>query len=299
VILVLGGTGRLGRETVKLLSTSGMHKIRVLVRDLAKATAFTGTGVEIVTGEMTEPDSLAQAMRNVERVFTIPPNVRDQAEMESRIYQAARRAGVSYIVKVSTVKADVNSPCYFFQQHAIAEERLKASGVAFTVLRCNSFMQNLLWFANEIKSKSRFSLPMGTAKTAPVDMRDVAAVASAILTGEAHHKTTYNISGPEKLSFAEIAQRLSTATGKRIEYRDTTAAEFLNMLLRSGIPGWYAEAVTASWTVARQGEPIVTDVVSALAKKPPTTFEQFACHYADKFKPQKSTKGTNDKNSKT
>ena len=75
---------------------------------------------------------------------------------------------------------------------------------------------------------------MGVAKTAPVDIRDVAAVASAILTGEAHHGATYNISGPEKLSFADIAQRLSAATGKRIEYRDIAPAEFLNMLIQSG-----------------------------------------------------------------
>jgi uncharacterized protein YbjT (DUF2867 family) len=242
----------------------------VLGRDLAKA-------------------ELAQAMHDVERVFTIPPNVRDQAEMESRIYQAAREAGVCYIVKLSTVKSNINSPCYFFKQHAIAEESLKDSGVQFTILRCNSFMQNLLWFAKEIKSKSTFSLPMGVAKTAPVDIRDVAAVASAILTSEAHHGATYNITGPEKLSFAEIARRLSAATGKQIEYRDVAPAEFLNMLLQAEIPGWYAEAVTAAWTIARQDEPIVTDVVSTLAKKSPITFAQFARDYATQFKPQKST----------
>ena len=281
MILVLGGTGRLGRETVKLLSTSGTHKVRVLVRDPAKAAAF--AGVEIVTGEMTDANSLAQAMRGVKRVFTIPPNIRDQAEMESLIYRAACRAAVSHIVKLSTVKADVNSPCHFFRQHAIAEESLKTSGVAFTILRCNSFMQNLLWFAEEIKSKNRFSLPMGVAKTAPVDVRDVAAVASAILTGETRYDASYNISGPEKLSFVEIAHRLSAVIGKRIEYRDVAPAQFLKMLLRSGIPGWYAEAVTASWTVARQGEPLVTDSVSVLAKKSPITFEQFARDYADKF----------------
>ncbi|HEY3581067.1 MAG TPA: SDR family oxidoreductase [Pyrinomonadaceae bacterium] len=284
VILVLGGTSRVGRETVKLLAASGRQKVRVLVRDRAKAAAFSGAGVEVVTGEMTDPASLAQALRNVERVFTIPPNVRDQAEMESRIYHAAQRAGVSHIVKLSTVKAALSSPCYFFQQHALAEQSLKDSDVAFTILRCNSFMQNLLWFAAEIKTKSSFSLPMGTAKTAPLDIRDVAAVASAILhKGEAHYGTTYNISGPEKLSFAKIAQILSAATGKQVEYRDIDPAEFLQMLLRTEIPAWYAEAVTASWSVARAGEPIVTSVVAELTKKPPLTFAQFARDYAEQF----------------
>ena len=287
MILVIGGTGRLGRETVKLLAASGRQKVRVLVRDHAKATAFTATGVDVVTGEITDADSLAQALRDVERVFTIPPNVREQAEIESRIYRAAQHAGVNHIVKLSTVKADPNSRCYFFQQHALAEQSLKDSGVAFTILRSNSFMQNLFWFAPEIKTKGSFSLPMGVAKTAPVDIRDVAAVASTILStiprGDAHHGATYNITGPEKLSFAEIAQRLSAATGKQIQYRDVDPAAFLQMLLRAEIPGWYAEAVTASWTAAGASEPVVTNVIAELTNKPPLTFAQFARDYADAF----------------
>jgi uncharacterized protein YbjT (DUF2867 family) len=283
VILVLGGTGRLGRETVKLLAASGRQKVRVLVRDRAKAAGFGGAGVEIVNGEMADAASLAQALRDVERVFTIPPNVRDQAEMESRIYRAARRAGISHIVKLSTMKADPKSPCHFFQQHALAEQSLEKSGVPFTILRCNSFMQNLLWFAAEIRTKGSFSLPMGGAKTAPVDIRDVAAVASTILNGEAPQSKTYNITGPEKLSFVEIAQKLSAAAGKQIEYRDVEPTEFLQMLLRAEIPRWYAEAVTASWSVARAGEPIITDVVTEFTKKRPLTFAQFARDYADSF----------------
>ena len=294
MILVLGGTGRVGRETVKLLATSGTQKVRVLVRDRAKAAAFTdagvditGTGVDIVTGELTDADSLAQALRNIERVFVVPPNVRDQAEMERRIYRAARRAGVSYIVKLSTVKANANSPCHFFQQHALAEKHLEDSGFAFTILRSNSFMQNLLWFTPEIKTRTSFSLPMGGAKTAPVDVRDVAAVAAPLIStiqrGEAQQNATYNLTGPEKLSFVEIAQKLSAAAGRQIEYRDIEPAEFLEMLLRAEIPRWYAEAVTASWSVARTDEPIVSEVVAALTKKPPITFAQFARDYASAF----------------
>ena len=291
MILVLGGSGRLGRETVKLLAKSGTQKVRVLLRDHAKAAAFTGAGsaftsaagVEVVTGEMTDAEALAQALHNVERVFTIPPNVRDQAEMENGVYQAARRAGVSHILKLSTATADPHSPCYFFRQHALAEEHLKNSGVAYTVLRSNSFMQNLLWFAQEIKTKRSFSLPMAVVKTAPVDLRDVASVASTILTGDGHHGETYNLSGPEKLSFAEIAQKLSTATGKQIAYHDIDPNDFLQMLLRAGIPAWYAEAVMASWSVARESEPIVTNTVSALTKRSPITFAQFARDYADAF----------------
>ena len=132
-------------------------------------------------------------MSNVERVFVIPPNIHDQAEVERRIYKTARCAGVHHVVKLSTVKASVNSTCRFFKEHAIAEGYLKGSGVEFTILRPNSFMQNLLWFAQEIKSRSTLSLPVGGAKTAPVDIRDVAAVAATILSEQTHASITYNI----------------------------------------------------------------------------------------------------------
>jgi uncharacterized protein YbjT (DUF2867 family) len=119
MILIIGGTGRLGLEVVKLLPANGTHMVRVLVRDPEKAAVLASRGVEIISGGITNTDSLGRAMRNVERVFVRPPNVPDQAEMEGRIYRTARLAGVHHILKLSTVKADVNSPCGLFKEHAI------------------------------------------------------------------------------------------------------------------------------------------------------------------------------------
>lgn len=283
MILIIGGTGTLGREVVRLLSASGGHNLRLLVRDPAKAASLASTSVEIISGGIADANSLGRAMRNVERVFVIPPNIRDQAEVEGCIYRTARRIGVQHIVKLSTVKAEVNSTCRFFKEHAIGEGYLKGSGVGFTILRPNSFMQNLLWFAQEIKSRSTLSLPMGDAKTTPVDIRDVAAVAASVLLGQTHDGVTYNITGPEEFSFAEIARELSIAIGKEVQYCNVAPEEFTNMLILSGVPSCYARAVAAAWGVAREGRPTITNVVLKVAKKKPITFEQFSRDYANAF----------------
>lgn len=273
----------MGREIVRLLGARGTHAVRVLTRDPMKAAVLASTQVEIIAGEISNASSLAGAMRNVERALVIPPNLYDQAEVEGLIYRTARRVGVSHVLKLSTVKADVSSSCRFFNQHAIAEEYLKGSGMGATILRSNSLMQNLRWFTHEIKSRSTISLPMGDAKTAPVDLRDLAAVSVAVLSGKTRDGVTYNITGSEKLSFAEIAKELSKAIGKEVKYRDVEPAQFFNTLIRSGVPSWYAKAVAAAWAVAREGSPQITDVVLKVAKKNPITFEQFTRDYADAF----------------
>ncbi len=287
MILIIGGTGRLGSEAVRLLSTSGLHKIRVMSRDPVKAAFLARPGVEIISGGITDPKLLDQAMRSVERVLVIPPNLRNQAEVERSIYKSARHAGVSQIVKVSTVKANSNSTCHFFREHANAEKYLETSGVRATILRTNSFMQNLIWFAGEMRSKSTLSLPMGDAKTAPVDIRDVGAVAAAILSGQIHDGITYHVTGPEMHSFSDIVKELSKAIGKEVEYRDVAPAEFLETLIMSGVPNWYARAVAAAWAIAREGKPKITNVVLEIAKKNPITLEQFARDYAGAFLCQK------------
>jgi len=282
-ILIIGGTSRVGQEVVRRLSSRGSHKVKVLVRDAVKAEPLAPQGVEIISGDVADAKILRCVMRSVDRLLVIPPNIPAQAKLEGLIYQTAKHSGVSRVVKLSSAKADENSSCPFFQQHAIGEGYLNNSGVQATILRSNSFMQNLLWFAPQIKSRGTFSLPMGDAKTAPVDLRDVAAVASAILLGPEPGGATYDITGPEELSFADMAKKLSTATGKTITYRNVAPEEFLDMLKGSGVPSWYSKAVTAAWNVARESQPRVSDHISTVIGKSPITFEQFSRDFAKQF----------------
>jgi uncharacterized protein YbjT (DUF2867 family) len=127
------------------------------------------------------------------------------------------------------------------------------------------------------------SLPMGDAKTAPVDIRDAAAVAAAVLAEQTHDGVTYNITGPKEFSFAEIARELSRVIGKEIQYCNVAPEEFIKMLILSGVPRDHARAVTAAWAVARKGGPTITNVVLEVAKKKPITVEQFGRDYANAF----------------
>lgn len=282
MILVTGATGKIGSRLVKQLSEAGVQ-VRALVRNPDKAATLKAPNVEIVTGDLNQPVTLDAALREVERLFLLPPNTRNQAEMENNLFQAAKLASIGHVVKLSTVKADINSPSHFFREHWLAEKHLRRSGIPFTILQSNSFMQNLLWFAIEIKSEGRFSLPMKDAQTAPVDIRDIVSVAAAVLTEKNHEGRTYNITGPEALSFKEVAEKLSVATGKRITYNSVSLEDFKKILVRGGPQGWFADALVAAWKVASEGHPTVTNVVSEVAQKEPITFEQFAQDYAHVF----------------
>ncbi|MBE9108160.1 SDR family oxidoreductase [Nodosilinea sp. LEGE 07298] len=278
MIFVTGATGRVGGKLVESLLRSG-KRVKVLVRNPQKATIYQALGVSVFLGDLNQSDRLEEALWGCDRLFSIPPNTMNQAEQEIQLYQAAKRAEIRHVVKLSTVKSDPESPCQFFKQHAIAEQYLKQSGIKFTILQTNSFMQNFLWFAHEMKTKGTLALPMRDAKTVPIDIRDVVRVGSAILTEEGHEGKTYNLTGSELLSLQEIAEKLSIVANQKITYIDASPLDFKQTLIRLGVPEWFAEAVTTSWQIASKGRPTLTDTVTKVGREQPITFNEFAWDY--------------------
>ncbi len=282
MILITGATGRVGSKLVESLLQSG-KQVRVLVRNPQKAASLQALGASVCLGDLNRLDHLDIALQKCDHLFSIPPNTINQAEQEIQLYQAAKRTGIQHIVKLSTVKSDLESPCYFFKQHAIAEQYLKQLGIKFTILQTNSFMQNFLWFAHEIRTKGTLSLPMRDARTAPIDIRDVVRIGTAILTEGEHEGKTYNLTGSELLSLQEIAEKLSTVANQNIAYIDDSPSNFKQIIICSGISEWFAEAVTTSWQIANKGEPTLTDVVTKIGRKQPITFNEFARDYKSIF----------------
>jgi uncharacterized protein YbjT (DUF2867 family) len=274
MILVTGATGRVGGRLVESLLKLG-KPVKALARNPQKAASLQALGAAVFLGDLNQPDCLEEALRGCDRLISIPPNTLNQAEQEIKLFQTAQQANIRRIVKLSTVKSELESPCQFFRQHAIAEQYLKQSGCEFTIVQSNSFMQNFLWFAGEIRTRGTLSLPMRDAKTAPIDIRDVVNVVSAILTEEGHKGATYNVTGSELLSLQEIAEKLSVVTNRKITYVDVSPITFKQILLQSGVSDWYAEAVAGSWQVANKGQPIITDVVARIGRKQPITFDEF------------------------
>ena len=145
-------------------------------------------------------------------------------------------------------------------------------------------MQNFLWFAREIKAQGTLSLPMEHAETAPIDIHDVVCVGAAILKGEGYEGKTYNLTGSERLSLQEIADKLSAVTNQKITYVNMSPFDFKQILLRSGIPEWFAEAVVMSWQVASQGKPTITDAIIKIGQQQPITFDKFAWDHQALFR---------------
>lgn len=278
MIFITGATGRVGSKLAESLLRSG-NPVRMLVRDSQKVASFQALGASVCLGDLNQVDRLAAAMQGCDRLFSIPPNTLNQAQQEIHLFQAAKQANIRRVVKLSTVKSDLESPCQFFKQHAIAEQYLKQSGIEFTIVQSNSFMQNFLWFTHEMRTKGTLSLPMRDAKTAPVDIRDIVRVSSVILTEEGHKGKVYNLTGSGLLSLQEIAEKLSTAANRKITYIDASPLDFKQTLVRSGVSEWFAEAVTTSWQIASKGKPTLTDVVTKIGRKQPITYDEFACDY--------------------
>ena len=291
MILVTGATGRLGTKLVESLLMAG-QPVRALIRNADKADSFRAVGVSVVLGDLNQPNDIVSALDGCDRLMSIPPNTLTQAQQEIYLFQAAKRTDIKQVIKLSTVKANLRSACFFFRQHAIAEQYLQQSGLRFTILQSNSFMQNFLWFTPEISNRGTLSLPMQDSKVAPVDVGDVANVAHVLLTEKRDYPTeTYNITGPTILSFKDIAAKLIAVFGKEVTYVDIPSDDFRQTLLQIGLQKWYAEAIVSAWEVASREQPTVTDAVQSITKKQPTTFEQFAETHRYAFNPLLAVEG--------
>jgi uncharacterized protein YbjT (DUF2867 family) len=171
------------------------------------------------------------------------------------------------------------------RRHAQAERTLEDSGLGYTILRPQLYMQNFLRFGPSIATEGRFAAPMGDRRFALVDVRDVARVAAAVLTEEAHAGATYVVSGPEALSYIEAAETIGAVIGKEVAYEPAEPRAFRdNLVAERGLPGWRADelAFIASAYGGGAGE-LVTNVVRRVGGSEPCSFAQFVKEHADHF----------------
>jgi uncharacterized protein YbjT (DUF2867 family) len=285
MILITGATGTTGREIVGELRKLGASGVRALVRDPARAAFIREAGFETAEGDFDRPETLGAALEGVERALLLTPPSPHTFAQQCAFVEAAQKAGVRHVVKFSAVGADADAPEGFARWHGQSEDLLKTSGLAWTMLQPNFFMQNLLGQAPQIAAAGAVYQPVGDARASFIDTRDIAAVAARTLTEEGHEGQTYVLTGPEALSYHDIAAKLSEATGREIKYVPISPEQFRAGALGAGLPEWLVSALErlnemfASGRAAR-----VTDDVRRVARREPTTFEQFARDHAAAFK---------------
>ncbi|MFL6337177.1 MAG: SDR family oxidoreductase [Pyrinomonadaceae bacterium] len=285
MILITGATGTTGRDIVGELHRLGAKGVRALVRDPARADFIREAGFEAVAGDFEQPETLGSALEGVERALLLTPPSMQTFEQQRAFIEAAARAGVRHVVKFSALGADAGAPEGFGKWHGQGEELLKASGLAWTILRPNFFMQNLLGQAKQIASDGVIAQAAGDGRASFIDTRDIAAVAARTLTEEGHEGRTYTLTGPEALSYTDVAAKLSEATGREIKYISVAPAQFREMVLALGFPEWFVAALERLNEVFTSGEAaVLTDDVRRIGRKEPNTFERFARDYADAFK---------------
>ncbi|MBC7911568.1 MAG: SDR family oxidoreductase [Pyrinomonadaceae bacterium] len=282
-ILVTGATGTIGSFLVDRLAALGAQ-MEVLVRSRQQAETFAARGIASFIGDFAHKETLAPALVGVGKLFLLSAANPQQVEWQGNMIEAARRAGVPHIIKLSASCAGPFPHLPIKRWHYETEEQLKESGVPYTFLRPNCFMQNSLHWARTIREKGLFYLPVGDARVSQVDARDIAAVAAAVLTGSGHESQTYEITGSEAITFEEVAEHLSAALGKKVRYARTTFDESRQHMLEYGMEEWLAAAVTQTYHLMSEGgSQHVTDNVSQLTGNDPITFAQFARDHVERF----------------
>jgi uncharacterized protein YbjT (DUF2867 family) len=274
MILLTGATGKTGGETAKQLVEKGAS-LRALVRDEAKAADLKAAGVELVVGDMSDADSVKQALDGAEKAFMLMPNGKQQLALEKQFTELAVAAGVKHLVKMSSMEAVADAETPIPQAHWAAEEYIRASGLDWTMIKPNFFMQNLLASAGTIREQRKFFLPMGDGTTGMADVRDIGAFCAEVLTGEGHAGQSYEITGPEVLSFYDVAERFSEVLGEKVEYVAMPMEKFRERMSPILEP-WHLNAVCELFReIAEIGLDHTTSTFKELIGRDPISLKKF------------------------
>jgi uncharacterized protein YbjT (DUF2867 family) len=239
----------------------------------------------VVAGDLAHPETLAAPLRGVDKALLISSSDETMQEVQFNFIDAAAKAGVAHVVKLSGIMPEVDSPFRFARMHGAIERKLEASGLAFTHLRAGEFMHAYFRQVTSIVAKGAVLLPMADARIASIDLADLAEVAVAALTQSGHAGKTYPLTGPEALTMSEVAAKLSTATGKSIKYIDVPPEEAKKAQLAAGVPPYRVEALAELFAERRKGkEANVSPVLANVFGRKPTSFDEFALRNAAIFR---------------
>jgi len=286
-VLVTGATGTVGRHVTRELTETDAD-VRAGVRSVGRARESLPESAELVTFDFEKPETWGRAFEGVDAMFLIrPPEMTRVNRHITPAVDAAERVGVEQVVFLSVLGAEKNP----LLPHRRIERHLLASNLTYTFLRASFFMQNFYTVHRaDIAERGALFVPAGNGETSFVDARDVAAVGVRALVGPAHENRTYDVTGPEALTYSQAATIFSDVLDRNIEYADPGLVEFVVTAVRRGDPLPFALVQGAVYTTARLGlAGRVTDDVERVLGRPPRSLAEFIGDYAPEFQRDCST----------
>ena len=284
-ILITGATGSVGTQLVKKMVDMNVS-FRALVRNNDQADLMNNLPqAELVVGDLSDSNSLIQALQGIEKAFLLTNSSEYAEELQLNFVNAAYKAGVKHIVKLSQLAADKNSPVRFLRYHAVVESRIRELGMDYTFLRPNLFMQGLIAFGHSIKYERKFYGSLGNASVRAVDIRDIAGVAARVLTEAGHENKIYTITGKESLTHFQMAEILSRLLETEINYIDLNSEQMHGALTVAGFPDWQIGGLIEDYAhYERREASEVFETVYDITGKPAIGFEQFVHDHLKFFK---------------
>ena len=256
--------------------------MRALVRAPADAEILRRRGVDVVLGSFEDPAALGRALDGADRVFLLsPPGDAGMIAAQTRVVDAAARAGARQVVKLSSIAADEPTDARIVRAHGVIERHIEASGMAWTHLRPHWFLQNELGQAAAMATDGRLHAP-DVGSFSPIDARDVAAVAARVLADGGHERRSYVLTGPEAITYADIAAAFGARLGRRVDWIPVSLADARDAMLADGLPAELAEGFTEILGRYREGgvTATVSPAVEELLGRPPRSLERFVADHA-------------------
>jgi uncharacterized protein YbjT (DUF2867 family) len=279
--LVTGATGEVGSRVVELLLERG-ERPRVFVRDVQRARARFGERVDIAAGDLGDGGSLLSALAGIDALFLVNsgPEIPGRDELAA---EAAKAAGVRHLVKLSSMDAQQNVGTGVW--HAQGEAAIRASGITFTFVQPTGFMANALFWAASIKAGGVVRSATGDGKIPFIHTDDIAGVATEALTSREYDGQSLPITGPEALSYAEMAGKLGAVIGKPVRFEAIGEDVVRQRMSADGDSEEMIVAHLSIYRAIREGQlaDVTANVERVLGRKP-ITFDRWAQENAEAFR---------------
>jgi uncharacterized protein YbjT (DUF2867 family) len=279
MIAVVGATGNTGRAVVKALKALGQDPI-CIVRNAQKAREVLGPDAKTAVAELTDRPALEQALKGVTSVFVVTGHNPQMVEQQNNVLDAALQAGVTYLVRVSGNRQLItpDSGSVIGRGHYAIEEKLRASGIKWVILRPGLFMQNTFAAAPSIKNDGKIAQPFAAdLPLAFIDVRDTGAMGAHVLLDPAPHVgKIYEFTGALS-NYGEFAEVFSQALGRKITYVPLTVEQNMEGMKARGMPDWLITHLATVGKLAANGalSSEKTEPIRDIVKRPPLTTRQF------------------------